>query len=93
MPRLTGISRSTPWSDVFSPGPIGEGVNAAVACCDDWAKDARVALEFVAKDFSRERITFEALRESSARFARLLQDAACGAAMSSPGCCRAFLNC
>ncbi len=54
--------------------PIGEGLNPALVCCDRWAVGNRFALEFVAKDFSRERVTFQSLRESSARFANLLRE-------------------
>ena len=33
--------------------PVAEGLNACELCCDRWAGDARVAVEFVARDFSR----------------------------------------
>jgi acetyl-CoA synthetase len=51
---------------------LDEGLNAAVACCDRWADENRVALEFVARDFARERVTFPELRRASARFANWL---------------------
>ena len=49
------------------------GANAAQACCDRWADQGRVALEFVARDFSRESVTFRQLSRDSARFANALQ--------------------
>ena len=52
--------------------PLDEGLNVAVACCDRWADEDRVALEFVARDFTRERVTFRRLQSASARFANLL---------------------
>jgi acetyl-CoA synthetase len=51
---------------------LDEGLNVAVACCDRWADEDRVALEFVARDFTRERVTFRRLQSASARFANLL---------------------
>ena len=47
-------------------------LNVAVACCDCWADEGRVALNFVAKDFSRETVTFKQLQVDSSRFANLL---------------------
>ncbi len=54
------------------------GVNAAQACCDRWADESRVALEFVARDFSRESVTFARLRRDSARFANALRSRGVG---------------
>jgi acetyl-CoA synthetase len=55
------------------PQGLDAGVNAALACCDRWADEERVALEFVARDFSRERVTFGQLSRDSARFANALR--------------------
>ena len=54
------------------PQGLEAGVNAAQACCDRWADEERVALEFVARDFSRESVTFRQLSQDSARFANAL---------------------
>jgi acetyl-CoA synthetase len=51
---------------------LDEGLNVTVACCDRWAGEDRVALEFVARDFTRERVSFRQLQSASARFANLL---------------------
>jgi acetyl-CoA synthetase len=53
--------------------PLAEGGNACVVCCDRWADGQRVALDWVARDFSTSRRTFAELRASSARFANLLR--------------------
>ena len=54
-------------------GRLADGVNACVACCDRWVGDGRVALDWVARDFSRVSMTFGDLRPGSARFANLLR--------------------
>ncbi|MGO8798972.1 MAG: AMP-binding protein [Roseiarcus sp.] len=54
-------------------GRLADGVNAGVACCDRWAGEGRVALEWVGRDFSRASVTFDELRRDSARFANLLR--------------------
>lgn len=53
-------------------GSLDGGLNACVECCDRWARDGRVALEFFAADGGRSAITYEALRRSAAQFANLL---------------------
>ncbi|HYA74745.1 MAG TPA: AMP-binding protein [Roseiarcus sp.] len=55
------------------PQGLDAGVNACLACCDRWADEGRVALEFVARDFSRESVTFRQLSQDSARFANALR--------------------
>ncbi|MGD0642320.1 MAG: AMP-binding protein, partial [Roseiarcus sp.] len=52
---------------------LDAGVNAAQACCDRWVDGGRVALDFVARDFSRESVTFRQLSQDSARFANALR--------------------
>ncbi|HXZ02939.1 MAG TPA: AMP-binding protein [Stellaceae bacterium] len=54
-------------------GSLAQGVNACVECCDRWADDGRVALEWSAGDFARETVSFRALKEASAQFANLLR--------------------
>jgi len=55
-------------------GSLTEGINAATECCDRWADGDRAALNWIRKDFAEERVvTFERLRDQSARFANLLR--------------------
>jgi acetyl-CoA synthetase len=54
-------------------GPSTGALNAAELCCDRWARDGRVALNFVDKGFALHRVTFAELADSSARFANLLR--------------------
>src|SRR5580704_15199465 len=56
----------------FLHGSLTDGMNAAVECCDRWADAGRVALNWIGKDFTGATVTFEALRDQSARFANLL---------------------
>ena len=53
-------------------GSLADGLNACVECCDRWASDNRVALEWIGRDETRETVTFLELRDASARFANLL---------------------
>ncbi|SEC72756.1 acetyl-CoA synthetase [Rhizobiales bacterium GAS188] len=55
-----------------------DGMNAAVECCDRWAGDGRPALHWISKDFAEETVSFEALRDRSARFANLLRSRGIG---------------
>ena len=36
---------------------LDEGLNVAFACCDRWTEGDRVALEFVARDFTKAWVT------------------------------------
>jgi acetyl-CoA synthetase len=54
-------------------GSLANGLNAGVECCDRWAGNGRVALDWVSRDFAEQSVTFEELKESSARFANLLR--------------------
>jgi acetyl-CoA synthetase len=54
-------------------GYLDGGINAAIECCDRWAKNGRVALHWIGKDFAEETVTFETLRDHSSRFANLLR--------------------
>jgi acetyl-CoA synthetase len=54
-------------------GSLAKGLNACVECCDRWVAEERVALDWVARDFSKESVTFRELQLSSARFANLLR--------------------
>jgi acetyl-CoA synthetase len=55
-------------------GDLADGMNAAIECCDRWAFGGRIALSWIGKDFTQETVTFEALRDQSARFANLLRN-------------------
>jgi acetyl-CoA synthetase len=59
-------------------GSFAEGVNACVECCDRWAADDRVALDWFGRDFSQETATFRDLQSASARFANLLRSKGIG---------------
>lgn len=54
-------------------GSLDGGMNAAIECCDRWARNGRVALHWTGKDFAEETVTFETLRDQSSRFANLLR--------------------
>jgi len=43
-------------------GSLATGVNACVECCDRWAKDGAVALEWYGAAGERKTVTFEQLR-------------------------------
>ena len=53
-------------------GSLAGGLNACVECCDRWADEGRVALNWIGRDFSRKTVTFRQLQEGAARFANLL---------------------
>jgi acetyl-CoA synthetase len=53
-------------------GRLDRGLNACVECCDRWASDERVALEWIGRDGSRETLTFAFLQQSATRFASML---------------------
>jgi acetyl-CoA synthetase len=48
-------------------------LNAAIECCDRWARDGRIVLEWIGRDMERETVTFSALKADSERFASLLK--------------------
>jgi acetyl-CoA synthetase len=54
-------------------GSLDDGMNAAVECCDRWAEGSRVALNWIGRNFVEETVSFEALRDQSERFARMLR--------------------
>jgi acetyl-CoA synthetase len=53
-------------------GGGGEGINAAVECCDRWCGSDRPALYWACEDGRRQTLTFEDLRAASGRMAHLL---------------------
>lgn len=60
-------------------GSLASGVNASVECCDRWASDGRIALEWYGAGGERETVTFAQMRDDSARFANLLKNRGIGA--------------
>jgi acetyl-CoA synthetase len=39
------------------------GLNAAIECCDRWADEGRVALQWISKDFAEKTFTFRSLSD------------------------------
>jgi len=54
-------------------GSLGHGVNACVECCDRWAKDGAIALEWYGANGESRTLTFAEMRENAAKFANYLQ--------------------
>jgi acetyl-CoA synthetase len=54
-------------------GSLSEGVNACIECCDGWAKNGAIALEWYGANGGRRTVTFEEMRDNAARFANHLQ--------------------
>ncbi len=53
-------------------GSLADGLNACTECCDRWASEGRIALEWFGTNGEHETMTFASLQASSARFANLL---------------------
>ena len=53
-------------------GSLSNGVNACIECCDRWAKDGGVALEWFGVSGDRKTVTFAQMSDDSARFANYL---------------------
>ncbi len=53
-------------------GDLETGLNACVECCDRYAADGAKALDWIAQDGRHETLSFEELRNASARFANLI---------------------
>ena len=60
-------------------GGLATGINACIECCDRWADDAAVALEWYGASGQRQSVTFAQLQADSARFANLLKSRGIGA--------------
>jgi acetyl-CoA synthetase len=60
-------------------GSLSQGLNACVECCDRWAKDGAVALEWYGANGERSTVTFAEMRDDSARFANYLKARGIGA--------------
>ena len=53
-------------------GSFAGGLNACVECCDRWAADGRLALDWMGQDGTRQRVTFAEFQSRAARFANVL---------------------
>ena len=60
-------------------GSLKDGLNPCVECCDRWAKDGRITLEWYGANGERKTVTFEEMREDAARFANYLKAQGIGA--------------
>ncbi len=59
-------------------GSLAGGVNACVECCDRWARNGAVALEWYGAQGERRTVTFEEMRDDAARFAHYLKSRGVG---------------
>ncbi len=59
-------------------GSLSDGVNACVECCDRWAKDGAIALEWYGANGERRSLTFAEMRDSAAKFANYLKSRGIG---------------
>ena len=66
-------------------GSLSAGLNACVECCDRWAHDGAVALEWYGASGDRKTVTFEQMRDDSARFANYLKSRGIGAGEGERG--------
>src|SRR5271156_5213130 len=53
-------------------GSLEKGLNACIECCDRWANDDRIALEWFGLDGAHKTFSFAALRQDAVRFANYL---------------------
>jgi acetyl-CoA synthetase len=53
-------------------GSLQNGLNACIECCDRWAADDRIALDWFGLDGARKTVSFAALQRDAARFANYL---------------------
>jgi acetyl-CoA synthetase len=60
-------------------GSLSTGLNACVECCDRWAHDGAVALEWYGASGDRKTVTFAQMHDDSARFAHELKRRGIGA--------------
>jgi acetyl-CoA synthetase len=54
-------------------GSLIDGLNGCIECCDKWAADSRIALNWIGRDAAAETLSFAELQDASARFANLLR--------------------
>lgn len=54
-------------------GSLREGLNASIECCDRWAKDDLIALDWFGAGGEHKVVSFASLRDDAARFANYLR--------------------
>ena len=59
-------------------GSLCDGVNACVECCDRWAKNGAIALEWYSAKGERRTVTFKEMSDHAGRFANYLQSQGIG---------------
>ncbi len=59
-------------------GSLGDGVNACVECCDRWAKNGAIALEWCGRMGEHRTVTFKGMRDNAGKFANYLQSQGIG---------------
>ena len=59
-------------------GSLSDGVNACIECCDRWAKNGTIALEWYGANGERRTVTFKEMRDNAGRFANYLQSQGIG---------------
>ena len=59
-------------------GSLSDGVNACIECCDRWAKNGAIALEWYGTNGERRTLTFKEMRDNAGRFANYLQSQGIG---------------
>lgn len=60
-------------------GSLSTGLNACIECCDRWAADGAIALEWYGTSGARKTVSFSQMCEDSARFANYLSSHGIGA--------------
>jgi acetyl-CoA synthetase len=63
---------------VVLKGSLSAGLNACVECCDRWSMDGAIALEWYGASGDRKTVTFQQMRDDSARFANYLNSIGIG---------------
>jgi len=59
-------------------GSLSLGINACFECCDRWTADSTIALEWYGATGDRKTVTFQDMRDDSARFANYLKSTGIG---------------
>ena len=65
-------------AEAFFDGSFADGINACVECCDRHAGSGRIALDWENAAGARKRLTFDDMRDLSARFAGFLAERGVG---------------
>jgi acetyl-CoA synthetase len=59
-------------------GSLSLGINACFECCDRWSANSTIALEWYGATGDRQTVTFQEMRDDSARFANYLKSKGIG---------------